>query len=171
MRLSGPAVAVKNKAVNFTTALRPVNVGTVTYYWWFDNKTEVRFPLTPPRCPINVSDRFHTLPLWPFSLCSAWLEGRPSPSPGKEVTWSPCRLPSGTRSSRTTRRWRFMVNSFVFYFFFFSRHGDRENISTAYSMFKVTSELVVKKGTKPWAGLFNDGYLKTNSAAIHVHIT
>uniref|UniRef100_A0A3Q2Z3J3 PKD domain-containing protein n=1 Tax=Hippocampus comes TaxID=109280 RepID=A0A3Q2Z3J3_HIPCM len=40
VQLSGPSVAVKNKAVNFTTALRPVNVGTVTYYWWFDNKTE-----------------------------------------------------------------------------------------------------------------------------------
>lgn len=162
MRLSGPAVAVKNKAVNFTTALRPVNVGTVTYYWWFDNKTEVRFPLTPPRCPINVSDRFHMLPLWPFSLCSAWLEGRPSPSPGKEVTWSPCRLPSGTRSSRTTRRWRFMVNSFVFYFFFFF---------TSWWQGKHLYCLQYVQGHQ-WAGSQErDGYLKTNSAAIHVHIT
>ncbi|XP_077351676.1 VPS10 domain-containing receptor SorCS1-like isoform X1 [Festucalex cinctus] len=40
VQLSGPSVAVKSKAVNFTTTLRPANVGTVTYYWWFDNKTE-----------------------------------------------------------------------------------------------------------------------------------
>ncbi|KAM9809184.1 VPS10 domain-containing receptor SorCS1-like [Syngnathus typhle] len=40
VQLSAPSVAIKNKAVNFTTTLRPANVGTVTYYWWFDNKTE-----------------------------------------------------------------------------------------------------------------------------------
>ncbi|XP_061824139.1 VPS10 domain-containing receptor SorCS1-like isoform X1 [Nerophis lumbriciformis] len=40
VQLSAPSVVVKNKAVNFTTTLRPNNVGTVTYYWWFDNKTE-----------------------------------------------------------------------------------------------------------------------------------
>ncbi len=41
VQLSAPSVVVKNKAVNLTTVLRPSNVGTVTYYWWFDNKTEV----------------------------------------------------------------------------------------------------------------------------------
>ncbi|XP_049927570.1 VPS10 domain-containing receptor SorCS1-like [Epinephelus moara] len=40
VQLSAPSVVVKNKAVNLTTVLRPSNVGTVTYYWWFDNKTE-----------------------------------------------------------------------------------------------------------------------------------
>ncbi|KAM9848025.1 VPS10 domain-containing receptor SorCS1-like [Aulostomus maculatus] len=40
VQLSAPSVAVKNKAVNLTTVLRPSNVGTVTYYWWFDNRTE-----------------------------------------------------------------------------------------------------------------------------------
>ncbi|XP_037553626.1 VPS10 domain-containing receptor SorCS1-like [Nematolebias whitei] len=40
VQLAAPSVVVKNKAVNFTTALRPSNVGTVTYFWWFDNKTE-----------------------------------------------------------------------------------------------------------------------------------
>ncbi|XP_041866107.1 VPS10 domain-containing receptor SorCS1-like isoform X2 [Melanotaenia boesemani] len=40
VQLSAPLVAVKNKAVNFTTALHPSSVGTVTYFWWFDNKTE-----------------------------------------------------------------------------------------------------------------------------------
>ncbi|XP_070833185.1 VPS10 domain-containing receptor SorCS1-like [Chaetodon trifascialis] len=40
VQLSSPSVVVKNKAVNLTTVLRPSNVGTVTYYWWFDNKTE-----------------------------------------------------------------------------------------------------------------------------------
>uniref|UniRef100_A0A3B5ANI5 VPS10 domain-containing receptor SorCS1-like n=1 Tax=Stegastes partitus TaxID=144197 RepID=A0A3B5ANI5_9TELE len=40
VQLSAPSVVVKNKAVNLTTALRPSNVGTVTYFWWFDNKTE-----------------------------------------------------------------------------------------------------------------------------------
>uniref|UniRef100_A0A8C4I075 Sortilin related VPS10 domain containing receptor 1 n=1 Tax=Dicentrarchus labrax TaxID=13489 RepID=A0A8C4I075_DICLA len=40
VQLSAPSVAVKNKVVNLTTVLRPSNVGTVTYYWWFDNKTE-----------------------------------------------------------------------------------------------------------------------------------
>lgn len=41
VQLLSPTVVVKNKAVNLTTVLRPSNVGTVTYYWWFDNKTEV----------------------------------------------------------------------------------------------------------------------------------
>ncbi|KAL6101983.1 sorcs1 [Pungitius sinensis] len=40
VQLSAPSVVVKNRAVNLTTALRPGNVGTVSYYWWFDNKTE-----------------------------------------------------------------------------------------------------------------------------------
>ncbi|XP_061645237.1 VPS10 domain-containing receptor SorCS1-like isoform X2 [Phyllopteryx taeniolatus] len=40
VQLSAPSVALRNKVVNFTTTLRPVTVGTVTYYWWFDNKTE-----------------------------------------------------------------------------------------------------------------------------------
>ncbi|KAM3606185.1 uncharacterized protein V6R79_012115 [Siganus canaliculatus] len=40
VQLSAPSVVVKNKAVNLTTVLRPSNVGTVTYFWWFENKTE-----------------------------------------------------------------------------------------------------------------------------------
>ncbi|XP_022619249.1 VPS10 domain-containing receptor SorCS1-like [Seriola dumerili] len=40
VQLSAPSVVVKNKAVNLTTVLQPSNVGTVIYYWWFDNKTE-----------------------------------------------------------------------------------------------------------------------------------
>uniref|UniRef100_A0A3Q3JXU3 PKD domain-containing protein n=1 Tax=Monopterus albus TaxID=43700 RepID=A0A3Q3JXU3_MONAL len=40
IQLLAPSVVVKDKAVNFTTVLRPSNVGTVTYYWWFDNRTE-----------------------------------------------------------------------------------------------------------------------------------
>ncbi|XP_077469559.1 VPS10 domain-containing receptor SorCS1-like isoform X1 [Stigmatopora argus] len=40
VQLSAPSVAIRNKVVNFTTTLRPVNVGTVTYFWWFDNKTD-----------------------------------------------------------------------------------------------------------------------------------
>ncbi|MEQ2222045.1 hypothetical protein ILYODFUR_021878, partial [Ilyodon furcidens] len=40
VQLSAPLVVIKNKAVNFTTTLRPSSVGTVTYFWWFDNKTE-----------------------------------------------------------------------------------------------------------------------------------
>ncbi|XP_061601825.1 VPS10 domain-containing receptor SorCS1-like isoform X1 [Cololabis saira] len=40
VQLLAPLVVVKNKAVNFTTSLQPSNVGTVTYFWWFDNKTE-----------------------------------------------------------------------------------------------------------------------------------
>ncbi|XP_045927245.1 VPS10 domain-containing receptor SorCS1-like isoform X1 [Micropterus dolomieu] len=40
VQLLAPSVVVKNKAVNLTTVLQPSNVGTVTYYWWFDNKTE-----------------------------------------------------------------------------------------------------------------------------------
>ncbi|KAM7408582.1 hypothetical protein PAMA_002345 [Pampus argenteus] len=40
VHLSAPSVVIKNKAVNLTTVLRPSNVGTVIYYWWFDNKTE-----------------------------------------------------------------------------------------------------------------------------------
>ncbi|XP_043992445.1 VPS10 domain-containing receptor SorCS1-like isoform X1 [Gambusia affinis] len=40
VQLSAPLVVIKDKAVNFTTTLRPSSVGTVTYFWWFDNKTE-----------------------------------------------------------------------------------------------------------------------------------
>ncbi|XP_069548903.1 VPS10 domain-containing receptor SorCS1-like [Brachyistius frenatus] len=40
VQLLAPSVVIKNKAVNLTTVLRPSNVGTVIYYWWFDNKTE-----------------------------------------------------------------------------------------------------------------------------------
>uniref|UniRef100_A0A1A8CCM2 Sortilin-related VPS10 domain containing receptor 1 n=1 Tax=Nothobranchius kadleci TaxID=1051664 RepID=A0A1A8CCM2_NOTKA len=40
VQLSAPLVVVKNKAVNFTTMLHPSNVGTVSYFWWFDNKTD-----------------------------------------------------------------------------------------------------------------------------------
>ncbi|KAK7901597.1 hypothetical protein WMY93_018366 [Mugilogobius chulae] len=40
VQLSAPSVAVKNKPVNLTTTLRPSQAGTVTYYWWFDNRTE-----------------------------------------------------------------------------------------------------------------------------------
>ncbi|CAK6953117.1 VPS10 domain-containing receptor SorCS1-like [Scomber scombrus] len=40
IQLSAPSVVVKNKVVKLTTVLHPSNVGTVTYYWWFDNKTE-----------------------------------------------------------------------------------------------------------------------------------
>ncbi|KAF7648536.1 hypothetical protein LDENG_00155260 [Lucifuga dentata] len=38
--LSAPSVVLRNKAVNLTAQLRPGSVGTVTYYWWIDNKTE-----------------------------------------------------------------------------------------------------------------------------------
>uniref|UniRef100_A0A3P9M068 PKD domain-containing protein n=2 Tax=Oryzias latipes TaxID=8090 RepID=A0A3P9M068_ORYLA len=40
VELMAPLVVVKNRAVNFTTVLHPANVGTITYFWWFDNKTE-----------------------------------------------------------------------------------------------------------------------------------
>ncbi|XP_029691212.1 VPS10 domain-containing receptor SorCS1-like isoform X1 [Takifugu rubripes] len=40
VQLLAPSVVLQDKAVNFTTVLRPSSVGTVTYYWWFDNKTE-----------------------------------------------------------------------------------------------------------------------------------
>lgn len=44
VELTAPLVVVKNRAVNFTTVLHPATVGTVTYFWWFDNKTEVGPP-------------------------------------------------------------------------------------------------------------------------------
>ncbi|XP_068614143.1 VPS10 domain-containing receptor SorCS1-like [Brachionichthys hirsutus] len=40
IHLLTPSVVIKDKAVNLTTVLHPDDVGTVTYYWWFDNKTE-----------------------------------------------------------------------------------------------------------------------------------
>ncbi|KAK6293648.1 hypothetical protein J4Q44_G00359740 [Coregonus suidteri] len=40
VQLSAPSVVVRNKAVNLTTVLKPSYVGTVTYYWWFNNHTE-----------------------------------------------------------------------------------------------------------------------------------
>lgn len=41
VELLAPSVVFKNRAVNLTSVLRPSTVGTVTYYWWFSNKTEV----------------------------------------------------------------------------------------------------------------------------------
>ncbi|CAB1343668.1 unnamed protein product, partial [Coregonus sp. 'balchen'] len=43
VQLSAPSVVVRNKAVNLTTVLKPSYVGTVTYYWWFNNHTEVKY--------------------------------------------------------------------------------------------------------------------------------
>ncbi|CAB1312673.1 unnamed protein product [Coregonus sp. 'balchen'] len=40
VQLSAPSVVVRNEAVNLTTVLKPSYVGTVTYYWWFNNHTE-----------------------------------------------------------------------------------------------------------------------------------
>ncbi|XP_055781662.1 VPS10 domain-containing receptor SorCS1-like isoform X1 [Salvelinus fontinalis] len=40
VRLSAPSVVVRNEAVNLSTVLKPSYVGTVTYYWWFNNHTE-----------------------------------------------------------------------------------------------------------------------------------
>lgn len=47
VQLLAPSVVLQGKAVNFTTVLRPSSVGTVTYYWWFDNKTEVSLAIKP----------------------------------------------------------------------------------------------------------------------------
>lgn len=47
VQLLAPSVVLQDKAVNFTTVLRPSSVGTVTYYWWFDNKTEVSLAKKP----------------------------------------------------------------------------------------------------------------------------
>lgn len=41
VQLMAPSVVLKNRPVNLTAVLRPGAVGTVTYYWWFGNKTEV----------------------------------------------------------------------------------------------------------------------------------
>ncbi|CDQ87966.1 unnamed protein product, partial [Oncorhynchus mykiss] len=40
VQLSAPSVVVRNKAVDLSTVLKPRYVGTVTYYWWFNNHTE-----------------------------------------------------------------------------------------------------------------------------------
>lgn len=54
VQLSAPSVVVKNKAVNLTTVLRPSNVGTVIFYWWFDNKTEASLIFSfPSMRPVN----------------------------------------------------------------------------------------------------------------------
>lgn len=41
VELLAPSVVLKNRPVNLTAVLRPSTVGTVTYYWWFGNKSEV----------------------------------------------------------------------------------------------------------------------------------
>lgn len=43
VQLLAPSVVLKNRPVNLTAVLRPSAVGTVTYYWWLANKTEVNF--------------------------------------------------------------------------------------------------------------------------------
>uniref|UniRef100_A0A8C8EGP3 PKD domain-containing protein n=1 Tax=Oncorhynchus tshawytscha TaxID=74940 RepID=A0A8C8EGP3_ONCTS len=40
VQLSAPSVVVRNEAVNLSTVLKPRYVGSVTYYWWFNNHTE-----------------------------------------------------------------------------------------------------------------------------------
>lgn len=67
VQLLAPSVVLQDKAVNFTTVLRPSSVGTVTYYWWFDNKTEVSLAIKPVERATLVVSRSTSL-LFPPSL-------------------------------------------------------------------------------------------------------
>lgn len=68
VHLSAPSVVVKNKAVSLTTVLRPSNVGTVSYYWWFNNKTEVSFTYSSSSvaCWLNGTVTAHLSRLFVF---------------------------------------------------------------------------------------------------------
>lgn len=124
VQLSAPSVVAKNKAVNLTTVLRPSNVGTVTYYWWFDNKTEVGLTFSfSTMQPINRMTRWIHKSQYisisvsvPFSLLWPWTGRCPSPSPWREVTLSPFRLQWATLSIRTKWLWQFMVNHIFLYY-------------------------------------------------------
>lgn len=65
-----PSVVLQDKAVNFTTVLRPSSVGTVTYYWWVDNKTEVSLAMKPVERATawSVGQLLSPTPLLSFSL-------------------------------------------------------------------------------------------------------
>lgn len=116
VQLSVPSVVVKNKAINLTTMLRPSNVGTVTYFWWFDNKTEVSLVLpfsTKTWVIWMMNSLVICLLVLSFSLWRLWREGFHSPSPRREVILSQSRRRWETRSFRTKWPSPSMVNRFI----------------------------------------------------------
>lgn len=40
--LSAPIVAIRGKEVNLTAVVWPSHTRTLTFFWWFDNSSEVR---------------------------------------------------------------------------------------------------------------------------------
>lgn len=46
--LSAPIVAIRKKEANLTAVVWPVHHRTLTFFWWFENSSEVRFlhPIT-----------------------------------------------------------------------------------------------------------------------------
>lgn len=65
--LSAPIVTIRGKAANLTAVAWPSHSRTLTFFWWFDNSSEVRS--CSPRLP-----QFHT-----FSVLSSFISCSPSP--------------------------------------------------------------------------------------------
>lgn len=83
VQLLAPSVALQDKAVNFTAVLRPSSVGTVTYYWWFENKTEVS-PAIEPVERVTAWSVGQLLPLPPLFQPFVTLDGGTSFTFSKE---------------------------------------------------------------------------------------
>lgn len=58
--LSAPVVAVKGKEANLTVVVWPSHVRTLTFFWWFDNSSEVGTTPLFLHLPFNFS--FFKLP-------------------------------------------------------------------------------------------------------------
>uniref|UniRef100_A0A3B3BJH2 Sortilin related VPS10 domain containing receptor 3b n=1 Tax=Oryzias melastigma TaxID=30732 RepID=A0A3B3BJH2_ORYME len=62
--LSAPIVTIRGKAANLTAVAWPSHSRTLTFFWWFDNSSEVRS--CSPRLP-----QFHTFSVLFFCFCFA----------------------------------------------------------------------------------------------------
>lgn len=73
--LSAPIVAIRGKEANLTAVVWPSHTRTLTFFWWFDNSSEVRsfsshshYCSTHTFCPVYFS-LFHSPTLLLMSLC------------------------------------------------------------------------------------------------------
>lgn len=72
--LSAPIVAIRGKEANLTAVVWPSHTTTLTFFWWFDNSSEVRrFHSSSHYCPrtfcLVYCSLFHYPTLLLMSLC------------------------------------------------------------------------------------------------------
>lgn len=76
--LSAPIVTIRGKEANLTAVVWPSHTRTLTFFWWFDNSSEVRSlsssSSSPHYCSINTfcpvyCNIFHSLTLFLMLLC------------------------------------------------------------------------------------------------------